>query len=150
MLRAHILSFEGYRLYAKELDLYSVVYCCDGYDYIVVKDDKGENKFKCYENSGVPELFKEEISNELPVSSTVEKTEKKEDIITLKKKIVVKKKETTVVTQTQTQTHTTSGTKLSEYHIFIKDFLKTNTDIPWNERMKSANEAWKKNKTTQS
>lgn len=33
--------------------------------------------------------------------------------------------------------------KLSKYHTFIKEFLGLNSHIPWNERMKAANEAWK-------
>jgi hypothetical protein len=36
--------------------------------------------------------------------------------------------------------------KLSPYHSFIKEFLKNNSDIPWNERMKAANAAWKASK----
>ncbi len=36
--------------------------------------------------------------------------------------------------------------KLSKYHTFIKEFLAENSHIPWNERMKAANEAWKQQK----
>jgi hypothetical protein len=40
--------------------------------------------------------------------------------------------------------------KLSDYHIFISDFLSKNNDIVWNERMKAANESWKSYKCLKS
>jgi hypothetical protein len=36
--------------------------------------------------------------------------------------------------------------KLSEYHLFIREFLSKNADIVWSERMKAANAAYKAHK----
>lgn len=77
------------------------------------------------------EIVKKDIINNLDID------EKNKIHIQIKKKIVVKKEVDKIEKPVPT---------LSVYHLFIKEFLGNNVDIPWNERMRAANLAWKKSK----
>lgn len=160
MFRVHILTFEGIRVFAKDLEVYSVVYCYDGYDYIVVRSSDGDHKFQKYEDGELP-LFSEEVSTtepHVPCPSLPEEVKTAAPVAlvavspSVKKKIMLKKKPEeivpVVVTVAQEEVPKEKEKTLSNYHVFIKEFLKKNTDIPWNERMKSANDAWKIHKAT--
>ena len=62
-----------------------------------------------------------------------------EEII-IKKVIKLKEKVQNIVIEND------NDKKLSDYHIFIKEFLSKNNNIVWNKRMKAANESWKNSK----
>lgn len=71
-------------------------------------------------------------------------SESEEEIIIKKKIIKLKEKPPNIVIENKIESDLElENKKLSDYHIFISDFLSKNNDIVWNERMKAANESWK-------
>lgn len=158
-----LLTVEGFTLSADKEDIYSIVAASDGYDYILEEDENGTRFWKLYNNDDKDEKlsFNYETSN-LPILSLVnepsdkiiekeEKQEVEENKPSPIKKIIVKKNieptstenKLKIVKKVKTEETKEPTKKLSKYHTFIKEFLAENSHIPWNERMKAANEAWK-------
>jgi len=163
-----IISAEGIAVAALQEDLYTVIPCIDGYDYIVELED-GVKVWKMYmpEDEDVSEelaveekpLLQEDLvdpkkekpkkSTKKKVQTTPKQMEEQVPLTPLKKitkkvpaedKVKEDKPKKTVVKKEHTDG---VEKKLSEYHMFIRDFLSKNADIVWSDRMKAANAAYK-------
>ncbi len=152
-----LLTVEGFTLSADKEDIYSIVAASDGYDYILEEDDNGNRFWKLYNTDQEEKLTFNYEPSMLPIinepNNKIEKEEKPDEVEDAKpvKKIIIKKSDPSnsenklkIVKKTKTEEEIKEPVKkLSKYHTFIKEFLAENSHIPWNERMKAANEAWK-------
>ena len=75
----------------------------------------------------------------------IESESSEEEVIIKKKIIKLKEKPQNIIIDVDND-----NKKLSDYHVFIREFLSKNSDIVWNERMKAANESWKSSKSSNS
>lgn len=194
----HIISAEGLAMVADKEDLYTVIACSDGYDYIV-ETENGVKVWKVYmphdeEDDPVveekPVLLEDiipPVTNEKSKKGiktengdapkkkgrkpkVIQETKQEEEIVEKKpvveKKTAVKKmspipesppiaNDAVQIVQPAVEPNGKKKVtkkkpleegvekKLSDYHMFIREFLSKNADIVWNERMKAANAAYR-------
>lgn len=144
-----LMTASGEVVPAGEEDLYTIMQGHDSYDWIIVLDEHKRKIWKKYvytQEDDVcldpPEIYED---MDVDMEKIVQEKVKGEKVVRFlpnddSEKPKSKKKKSALTTEIEKP--------LSPYHSFIQEFLRTNPNIAYKERMAAANNAWKEFKAT--